>query len=347
MSFASAWRPIPPAGYVSLGDVIVSGYEKPGLGLMTPYCVRKDPVGGRSYVREAEIGELIWDDRGSGSTFDDISAWAIQTPGYPADSTERLLLGVDGFVTNNSHDKPSRSVYVLDLPPFIAKQFPPPKPVLTSYEFPEPRETLKVPDRQVVVPCSLVADSSKTAAWQVENSPFYTLERRVSFYCQMHYDNEKGESEQNPTQSVTTGVSTDQSEEFSERTSITVTSSVGIEVKGFSAGLEVSVAHELGYSRRYGVTEFQEETQTWTLNTPPRHAAALWSPRHEIIALRQDGDPVGGRAGLAFDIESRVYTQFPPPDDTKAPQSLSDAIIAGNPQPFGEPQSAIPGYPES
>ncbi|MEU4955713.1 Vps62-related protein [Streptomyces lavendulae] len=339
----TAWRPVPPPGYVSLGDIITPGTQKPGLGPWTPYCVRKDAVGNRSYVREAEIGDVIWDDRGSGAKTD-IALWAIKTPGYPADSTERLLLGVDGFVANNAYSKPSRSVYVLDLPPIISKQYPPAAPVLTSHQMPEPRETLKVTDRAVLVPCTLVADPSKTASWQVSNSPFYTLERRVNFYCQMHYDNSQGNSEQEPTDSVTTGVSKEKSEEFSKRTSVTVTASAGIEIKAFSASLDVSVTTELGYSSRYGVTQFEERTQTWPLKVPPRHSAALWSPRHEIIALRNDGDPVGGQGGLSFDVDSRIYTQHPLPPDEEEPQSLSKAIIAGDPQPFGEPQSQVPGY---
>jgi hypothetical protein len=166
----------------------------------------------------------------------------------------------------------------------------------------------------------------------------------------MHYDNSQGSSEQNPTDEVTTGVSTEKSKESSKRTSITVIASAGIESKGFSASLEVSVAHEFGYSSRYGVTQFEERRQSWPLTVPPRHSAALWSPRHEIIAIRQDGtgDPVGGQAGLTFDVDSRVYTQFPPPEDkegkAQAPSlSLSKAIIGGDPQPFGELKSHIPG----
>lgn len=342
----SAWRPVPPPGYVSLGDVVVLGLEKPGLGRLTPFCVRKEPVGEgdgvRSYVREAEIGDVIWDDRGSGSPYA-LSAWSITTPGYPTDNTERLLLGVDGLITGDGYHKPARSVYVLDLPAIVDKQYPPAAPVLTSHEMPAPRETPKITDRAVVVPCTLVTDSSKTAQWQVDNSPFYILERRANYYCQMHYDNSQGSSEQEPTDSVTTGLSTEKSEEFSKRTSVTVTASAGIEVKGFSASLEVSVAHELGYSSRYGITQFEERTQTWTMKVEAFHSAALWSPRHEIIAIRQDGDPVGGRGGLAFDVDSRIYTQFPPPKGEPV-QPVSEAIIAGDAQPFGDHQSQIPGY---
>ncbi|MFF1560827.1 hypothetical protein [Streptomyces sp. NPDC058279] len=56
------------------------------------------------------------------------------------------------------------------------------------------------------------------------------------------------------------------------------------------------------------------------------------SPRHDIRALRMDESVVGGGGGMVFDIDSRVYTQFPAP--TKAP-TLSEAIIGGDPRPFG------------
>ncbi|MCX5151830.1 hypothetical protein OHB36_34645 [Streptomyces sp. NBC_00320] len=171
----------------------------------------------------------------------------------------------------------------------------------------------------------------------------------LNFYCQLHYDNSHGSVEEPVKEAVTTGVSEEKSEEFSERTGVTVTASAGIEIKGFSAGMEVSVSHELGYSSRYGVTTFEERTLEWPMTVPARTSAALWSPRHEIIALREDGDPVGGQAGLVFDVESRIKTEFPPPEDLAKAHSLplSEAIVAGDPRPFGEPRSCIPGYPES
>ncbi|MGX1760552.1 hypothetical protein ACWIG5_27160 [Streptomyces lydicus] len=107
------------------------------------------------------------------------------------------------------------------------------------------------------------------------------------------------------------------------------------------------MAHELGYATRYGITQLEERTQTWPLTKPPRHSAAVWSPRHEIIALRRGGGPVGGQGRLAFDVDSRIYTQFPPPPEKSEAQSLSEAIIAGDPEPFEERKSQAPGDPQS
>lgn len=337
-AYGSAWRPIPPAGYVALGDVFQNSWDKPSTSVIA--CVRKSAVGGHSYAREADIGDLIYDDKGSGAHMD-LSVWKIDPPRYPADSVERLILGLDAFVAGNQYNvKPPRTVYVLDLPPVIAKQNPPARPVLASHAMPDPRETLKVTDRSVVVPCTVVNDPGKTPDWQALNSPFYTLERRVNYYCQMHYDNSQGSSEQNPEDQITTGVSTEASEEYSKRTSISVTASAGINIKAFSASVETSVTTELGYSSRYSVTQFNQRTQVWTLTTPPRHSAALWSPRHEIRAIRKNGDVIGGQGGLVVDVDSRIYTQYPAPTADQAPPDATTETLAD--KPFGDPQSNIP-----
>ncbi|MDW3646400.1 MAG: Vps62-related protein [Bacteroidia bacterium] len=66
---ASFWEPIPPAGYVALGMVVMNSYSKPSLSEVV--CVRND------LVAPAEIGDLIWHDRGSGGDMD-VSLWQIK-----------------------------------------------------------------------------------------------------------------------------------------------------------------------------------------------------------------------------------------------------------------------------
>ncbi|GAA2224095.1 Vps62-related protein [Micromonospora olivasterospora] len=332
----SVWRPIPPAGYVALGDVFADfSWNAPNPAYYA--CIRRE-LAGRRYVREGVIGSLIWNDRGSGSK-SDVSIWEIRSPGYPSDNAERLLLGADLLRAHGSYDRPTDAVYVLDLPAVIAKQNPPAAPVLTSHAAPNPLETDKVTDRAVVVPCTLIKHPGKDVAWQVARSPFYTLERRVSFYCHKHYDNSQGSVEESAPQVVTTGVSKTKSDEFSQRTSVSVTASAGIAAKGFSASVETSFSIELGYTSRVDVTQFSEVQETWPMTVPPKKSAAMWSPRHEIIAIDKDGNTVGGLGGLVFDVNSRVKTEYPAPAQ---PQSLSEAIEAGDPQPFGQTESNIP-----
>ncbi|MBI0382868.1 Vps62-related protein, partial [Streptomyces albiflaviniger] len=258
----SVWRPVPPSGYVALGDVWADhSWDEPNRQYYA--CIRKE-LAGRSYVREGVIGRQIWNDQKSGSK-SDVSVWEILPDGYP-DNTERLLLGADLHRAHNRYDRPTDKVYVLDLPAVIVKRNPPAVPVLTSPAAPQP--TTPVVDRAVTVPCTVIKDPGQTVAWQVANSPFYMLERRVSFYPHKHFDNSQGSVEESAPQTVITGVTEAKSEEFSRRTSITITAKAGIEVKGFSAGIETSVATELGYTSRNEVTQFEELHDTWPLTIP-------------------------------------------------------------------------------
>lgn len=333
----AVWRPVPPAGYVALGDVFTGSWTKPDPAWHV--CVRKE-AGGRKYVREAQIAELIWDDRGSGADTD-VSVWQVRSPGYPSDSEERLILEADAFVAGNQYTRPSRTVWVLDLPALVVKRNPPQIPVLTSHRQPDP--IAQVTDRSVTVPCTVIKDPSATPAWQVQHSPFYTLERRVNYTLKMFRNNQHGTTEQPDSQAIKTGVTTEESNEYSKRTSVSVTASAGINVKAFSASVQTSVTTELGYSTRYGVTQLNETTTTWSMVTPPRSSGALWSATHEIIAIRKDGDTVGGQGGLKFDVDSRVSGEYPGGaglktfvDDT---ETTADDLKA---QPFGEPETSIP-----
>ena len=68
---ASFWRPIPPPGYVCLGDLVNLGYSPPTHLTSSYACVRYD------LVETATSGNLIWNDRKSGGR-EDTSMWAVQ-----------------------------------------------------------------------------------------------------------------------------------------------------------------------------------------------------------------------------------------------------------------------------
>ncbi|WKK27178.1 Vps62-related protein [Streptomyces olivoreticuli] len=342
----SVWRMIPPAGYVALGDVFQLGHGAPDPRWFA--CVRRN-IGGRSYVREGHIGELIWNDKKSGAK-KNVSVWQVRAPQYPSDPTERLILGADLYRAVGHHDKPSDTVYVLDLPAAVVKRQPPNPPRLESHAIP-PQETGPITDRVVTVPFTTITDPGKTLAWQAANSPFYTLERRVNYRLVLHRDNSAGSETPPDSQAVTTGVTTENSQEYSRRTSVTVSASAGISFKGLSAGVETSATTELGYSTRYSVAQLVSETKTWSLLTPPRKSGALWAARHEIITLRKDGTDVGGRGGLKFDVDSRVTGEYPPAREAEsAVRVLVDGIeVADDPkdQPFGEAESNVPETPQT
>lgn len=66
---ADIWRPVPPAGYVALGDVVTmhtsAGAVKPRVSELGLVCV-KQVHEGRAYVRRGELGRLPLRVNGSG-----------------------------------------------------------------------------------------------------------------------------------------------------------------------------------------------------------------------------------------------------------------------------------------
>ena len=91
------WKPIPPAGYVSLGTVCsINTYAKPALDSVV--CVRSD------LVVAASIGGSHWNDSGSGGDQDG-SSWDIVAPAGAID--------INAFQGQRSHSPPSETVYCL------------------------------------------------------------------------------------------------------------------------------------------------------------------------------------------------------------------------------------------
>lgn len=299
----SCWRPLPPPGYVALGDVFVSGYNQPVIDDVM--CVASELVG------EGVVGDWIWTDNGSGANRD-FGAWQIQASQAYRD-TEDGLFAVNSFVGRESHDKPSSSAvaYTLRLPLPTIEGGEPVKPSLDSRTRPADRTT-PVVDRIVTVPFTAVVDDDKSFEWKVENSPFYDIERSVYYDLIIFEDNQTGR-EQSKKQAVTTGITRERSETFSITTGISVTYESGVEAGGFSTKVSVQLSLQLGYSSTQSVSVFKSVQDDAELITPGNHAAALWIEGNSIRLIRADNTPVG--PSLAFDESNTAYlsSQYPRP----------------------------------
>lgn len=86
----SIWQPIPPQGYVAMGCVAQTGYNKPGPDAVR--CVRKD------LVTRGELSDAIWSDDGSGAT-EDVSVHEVRI-------VDRRSTAPETFVTNNKYSTP-------------------------------------------------------------------------------------------------------------------------------------------------------------------------------------------------------------------------------------------------
>ena len=302
----SCWRPIPPSGYVALGDVFNVGYNKPSLNDVM--CVA------RELVYEGAVGDFIYNDKSSGANRD-FSAWQIQVTQAYHDFSDGLI-AVNSFVGAPNYSTPVGApvVNTLRLPCPVIEFGDPAVPQLTSKTKPE-NHTNQTVDRIVTVPYTAIADPDKTIQWIIQNSPFYTVQRSV-YYDLLIYDDNGTSTEQKKSRSVTTGVTTTQSETFSINTGITVGYESGVSAGGFSTKMSVQLSLQLGYSTTSSVAVMQSETQSAELTTPPQTAAALWLWGNDLRAFRADGTPVSNP--LAFDAGNTAYvsSQYPPPSES-------------------------------
>ncbi|KAM0523060.1 hypothetical protein ACHAPE_001552 [Trichoderma viride] len=78
----SFWRPIPPNGYVALGDVAQSGWSAPSTNDV--WCVRQDMVSQGSFGSNS-----VWDDKKSGAKTD-VSVWEVRSSAYGAADGEQV-----------------------------------------------------------------------------------------------------------------------------------------------------------------------------------------------------------------------------------------------------------------
>ncbi len=85
------WEPIPPAGYVAMGTVVTASYTQPHLTAVV--CILSD------LTARINIGNLIWNDKGSGADRD-LSLWTMQSSDY---------FNSGSFLGYGSHSKPASS----------------------------------------------------------------------------------------------------------------------------------------------------------------------------------------------------------------------------------------------
>jgi hypothetical protein len=299
----SCWRPLPPDGYVALGDVFVEGHSKPSLDDVM--CVAQE------LVFEGVIGEEIWTDNGSGARRD-FGAWQIDVSRAFREAKDGVF-AVGAFVGRESHDKPSSApvAYTLCLPLPTVSGGDAPKPTLDSRTRPADK-TMPVIDHIVTVPFTAVIDPDKTLAWQVENSPFYDVERAV-YYDLVIFEDNTTNRDQTKSQSVTNGVTREKSETFSINTGIKVSYESGVQAGAFSSKVAVELSIELGYSTTTNVSVFQSVQETAELTVPAQHAAALWVEANSIRLIRSDNTPVGPALAFPESNSSYLSAQFPMP----------------------------------
>ncbi|MGW2540335.1 hypothetical protein ACWC5I_05530 [Kitasatospora sp. NPDC001574] len=182
----------------------------------------------------------------------------------------------------------------------------PQKPEMDSFSEPV-TETDWVKERAVTVPFTGIVDGDRDAAWQIENSPTYTLLKQVRYRREEYVDNEASSTQQSVGFVVSTGVSKSQTDTWEVKVGVSVSVKAGLEIGPLSGEVSATVSVEAGYSSARGVTEMTERSDHADLVVPGLHAGAAYSTGHSLSVVREDGTSVGGGGGS---LEFTPYTSY-------------------------------------
>lgn len=295
----SCWRPVPPAGYKALGDVFVTGYNKPSNNDIV--CVRED------LVTQGIVGSEIYSDSGSGADMD-ISVYKITASTVLSADVSKGCIAANCYVANNNYYKPSATTAVnncLKLP-FPKTEYPAPAPPsLIDYNMPAEFYGNTI-DHIVYVPFTAFVDKEYDVSWQVQNSPFYTLQREVAYKRELFNYNTSGVA-QTTSKSVTSGITQGESTTFEANAGVSTSVTAGI-TTSVTASATGNYSIDLGWQTSTNVEELREVTRTLELKTPPDTAACLWSLWYALKVLRSDNSMVDS---VSFNVDSLVTDQYP------------------------------------
>lgn len=301
----SCWRPIPPDGYVALGDVFVTSHGEPSVEDV--WCVRADLVG------DGIVDEWVWDDAGTGSD-DDFSAWNISPMNMFVSETQ-MLIAPNTFIGCQGHERASTAVYVLKVNAPTVYAGVPPVPSLPNRSRPEPFSN-EAWDRKVTLPFTAIVDDQHDLAWKVAHSQFYVLERWINFELVGFYDN--GTAKDNELEVVVeTGVSQQQTDTFTHEVGISISYESGIKAGPVSTKVSGTLSYKFGYQSATQVGSFRNQSIKTVLTTPAEHCAAMWAQRNAFKLRRSDGSLVANPLMMEDNVPDFYVRQFPAPTISK------------------------------
>ncbi|WP_395609562.1 Vps62-related protein [Pseudomonas sp. B22129] len=324
LSNASIWRPIPPEGYVAMGLVYGVNYDKPSRHAVR--CVRED------LVVPSKVGELIWNDKGSGST-NDLSTWSIAPLDAPAGE---IYLAPGTFIANNSYARPALVTYSLRLALSAQLNELPPPPALVGHESPALDET--GPTLQVCeLPWFCVKDPELTAFEQFQSSSVYRLER-TDHHLLAGFGHNTETTNQPFMWTVTKGELGGHAKALAFNANVDLSKEWPVYAHAFelafSAHLDRNFTHTQRSAKGWGHPS-QLEVITYVA---PNKAVAAYLLHSEYRLLRQDGSQVSGTVSYVngdhvYLSESREAE--PQPEETPAPLNTPETA---------EPESEVTGY---
>jgi hypothetical protein len=299
------WTPIPPPGYVALGQVMPSDWNvRPD----SVPCIRED------LTTIADVSQQLATCHISSPANYYISFWKIDQPDAGSHPEAYLVPGTMVCILGTNpppSDHPVAHVLKIDLPMLAEAPTQDFVPKLTSYENPVDATVPRL-GKAMLVPCTIVNDLNynQNVRWQIANSPFYVLERQVYYKLLYHYYNQ-GSVVQDNNVAMTSGITTTESQRIWNETEISLSTEVGLSFKAFSGKITATVSRKFGYESQTSVAELIQRTETQAVSTPPGKAAALWQQYNKYILYRHNGTDLEPVTSWEVGIHSFVEDEYP------------------------------------
>ncbi|MCX9152211.1 Vps62-related protein [Pseudomonas sp. TB1-B1] len=312
----SIWRPLAPQGYVTMGLVCGVGYDKPSRHAVR--CVRED------LVVTAQLGELIWNDKGSGCA-NDLSIWSITAPEAPVGEA---YLAPGTFLGHDSYAKPGIEAYSLRLALTTHLSDLPSPPVLTGHEIPsldENTATLHACE----LPWFCVKDPELSAVEQLQSSPTYRLER-TDRYRLGGFGHNTGQTPQPFMWTASKGELGTNARALAFNTSIDLCKEWPAHPQAFELSFSAQLDRDFTHTQRSAKGWSHSSPLEIIIYVPPKKAVAAYLLHSEYCLLRQDGSQVS--ATVSYTNGDHVYMSESP-DTEPLPQEATPREEAAQAEP--------------
>ncbi|KAI4906696.1 hypothetical protein J4E90_010384 [Alternaria incomplexa] len=277
----TVWRPIAPTGYVSLGDVWTSSYERPSTNAI--WCVRSDLTMQSHYNPNS-----LWDDTKSGGNHD-CSVWSIIPPQISIHGTEKVTVLSDCHRAIKAYRQPSSDLArVLVLPcPKNFKSFSARPPTFTKDTIPREGDLFsQLQQCEVELPFTAFFPPTHVTSLGMISDPFCKLGRRTAWLVEKRHSNNGGGTIIDE-KTIKKGISTTQSQEMVHSAGVEITSSFGI--KALGGGIDVSLNYQFTSTQSSSYNEYEEFTDRRQYNVPPYTCSIFLTERVWLVATRTDG----------------------------------------------------------
>ncbi|WP_326822775.1 RICIN domain-containing protein [Streptosporangium sp. NBC_01756] len=147
---------------------------------------------------------------------------------------------------------------------------------------------------QTILPAPLISDPSLDKTRQAQTSPYYLL-KRYGFYKRVFYYEHSGTRRDLKSTEVVVGMTTTNSLEVENTTTISMTRESGMEVDGFTSSMSVTISNELRVMVSKTTVEEHRRTdkvEREYLADGKRIAEAVWYRCDRYVLHRTDGSKV-------------------------------------------------------